>query len=150
MQQFQGVEQLSVSREQAVAHLTDAGWLAHSLPGATVREATPHRAIWRVRPQLAFAAGELETTAEVVARTADTVNYRLVSQGVGSGSVLLAELRFSTTESGTTTVHWSAELAELKGLLKLVPAGLIQSAAQKVMAEIWAGIHQKLTTPDAG
>lgn len=149
MQKFQGVEQLSVGQDRAVACLTDAGWLARSLPGATVLETTPDRAVWRVRPKLAFASGELETTVDVVTRTEDSVHYQLVSQGVGSGSTMQAELRFSASADNQTTVHWSAELTELKGLLKMVPAGLMQSAAQKVMAEIWAGIHQQFATPTA-
>lgn len=143
MQQFQGVEQLSVPIDQAISHLTDAGWLAGSLPDATVLEATPDRAVWRVKPKLAFAAGELETTATVVERTENTVRYRLVSKGVGSGSVMLCTLQFAATDENHTTVNWSAELTELTGLLKLVPAGLMQSAAKKVMTEIWAGIHKR-------
>jgi uncharacterized protein len=53
-----------------------------------------------------------------------------------------AELHFSTTESGTQ-VNWVGNLTELGGLLKLVPKGLIQAAAQKVIADVWQAIHVK-------
>jgi hypothetical protein len=35
-------------------------------------------------------------------------------------------------------------VTELGGLLKLVPHGLIQAAAQKVIADVWASIRQRL------
>ena len=41
-------------------------------------------------------------------------------------------------------MQWTGAVRELGGLLKAVPSGLIQAAAQKVIAEVWAGIKARL------
>jgi uncharacterized protein len=139
---FEGQELFSQELTAISGFLGDAGQLAKTLPEAEVIDATADRATWKVRPKFAFMAGSLETVAEVISRTETKVQYRLSSKGVGSGSVVEAELHFSTTESGTQ-VNWVGNLTELGGLLKLVPKGLIQAAAQKVIADVWQAIHVK-------
>ena len=58
-------------------------------------------------------------------------------------SAVDATLTFGPTDNGTS-VKWSGNVTELGGLLKLVPQGLIQAAAQKVIADVWASIRQRL------
>jgi carbon monoxide dehydrogenase subunit G len=145
MIRFEGVESFPVPPAAVFAKLSDAGWLARALPEAEVTETAPDRAAWKVRPKFAFMAGNLDTTAEVVNRTADErVRYKIVSRGVGSSSTVDAKLEFGPADGGGTAVKWVGDVTELGGLLKLVPRGLVQAAAQKVIADVWAAVRQRL------
>jgi uncharacterized protein len=144
---FEGVEIFSAELGLVFAKLSDASFLANALPDTRVVSADADRAEWRVKPKLPFLSGELETVAVVVERTAgQIVKYRLDSKGIGSGSVVESALTFSTTEAGTQ-VNWTGDLTAMTGLLKLAPKGLIQGAAQKVIADCWQAIRIKV---DAG
>lgn len=141
---FSGAEPFAAPLDQVFAVLADAGVLASYLPDATVTLATPDKAEWKVRPKLAFLAGELDTTATVTDRTAgEKVKYRLESKGVGSGSTVEAELTFAADGTGTV-VNWAADVTAMTGLLKLAPKGLVQATAQKVIADVWAAIKAKM------
>ncbi len=145
MIRFEGVESFPAPPAAVFAKLADAGWLARALPEAEVTETAPDRAAWKVRPKFAFMAGNLDTTAEVVNRTADErVRYRIVSRGVGSSSTVDADLEFGPGPGGGTAVKWVGDVTELGGLLKLVPRGLVQAAAHKVITDVWAAVRQRL------
>lgn len=142
---FEGVESFPASPASVFPKLADAGWLARVLPDAEVVGAAPDRAEWKVRPKFGFMAGSLDTTAEVTDRTTpDVVRYRVVSKGVGSSSTVDAELTVRPADGGGTAVHWRGDLTELGGLLKMVPRGLVQAAAQKVIADVWAAVRVNL------
>jgi carbon monoxide dehydrogenase subunit G len=142
---FEGVESFPVPPADVFAKLSDAGWLARTLPDAEVTETAPDRAAWKVRPKFAFMAGNLDTNAEVTGRSADEqVRYRVVSTSVGAKSTVDARLDFRPSDGDGTAVQWACDVTELGGLLKLVPHGLIQAAAQKVIADVWASIRQRL------
>ncbi len=141
---FSGAETFAAAPDRVFAVLADAGQLANHLPDSTVTLAEPDRAEWKVRPKLAFLAGELDTTATVMDRLAGQwVKYRVESKGVGSGSVVEAELTFVADGTGTI-VNWTAAVTAMTGLLKLAPKGLVQATAQKVIADIWAAIKAKM------
>lgn len=140
---FSGVETFPAPPDVVQAKLSDAGFLAANLPDTTAVESAPDRAVWKVRPKLAFLAGDLDTIATVVERTADGVKYRLESKGVGSGSVVEATLQFAAADGGTA-VTWAGDVTSMSGLLKLAPKGLVQAAAQKVIADCWAALKGKV------
>lgn len=139
---FEGTESFPLPPADVAAKLSDAGWLAKCIPDAEIAVAERDHAAWKVKPKLAFAAGVLDSTATVVRRTADSVKYRITAKGVGAGSTVEATLTFREADGGTA-VDWSGDITELTGLLKMVPKGLIQSAAQKVIADVWAAVKAK-------
>ena len=143
---FEGVESFPTSPGDLYAKLADAGWLARSLPDTEVQETSPDRATWKVKPKFAFMAGTLDTVAEVTGRTdGEQVRYRVVSTSVGAKSVAESTLTVRPAGSGGgSEVHWAGDLTELGGLLKMVPRGLLQAAAQKVIADVWAALKQKV------
>lgn len=143
MVHFEGVEPLPHSPAVVFAKLSDAGWLAQALPDVEVTETTRDRAMWKVRPKFAFMAGTLDTTAEVLERAEPVVRYRVISTSVGARSTMEATLTMKPSDTGTS-IEWRSDLTELGGLLKLVPRGLIQAAAQKVIADVWAAIRSKM------
>lgn len=145
MAKFDGVETFALPVPALFAKLSDAGFVAGCLSGATVTLATPDKAEWRVRPKLAFLSGALDTTATVTGREPDArATYDMHAKGIGASSTVRAELTFTPTAEGGTTLNWTGEIVSLTGLLKLVPGSLIQGAAKKVIADVWADIHKKL------
>lgn len=144
---FEGTETFDRSADTIFSQLADAGWLALALPDSEVSEATSDHAVWKVRPKFTFMAGNLDTIAHVTERSpVDRVCYHITSKGVGSSSTVLASLNFIRHQDTTTQVVWVAELTELGGLLKMVPRGLLQATAQKVIDDVWASIRLKLTS----
>jgi carbon monoxide dehydrogenase subunit G len=145
MAQFEGVETFALPVSAVFAKLSDAGFLAGCLSGATVGLATPDKAEWRVKPKLAFLSGSLDTTATVTARDPDArVAYQLQAKGIGASSTVDAAMTFAPTADGGTTVTWAGDIAARTGLLKLVPSSLIEGAARKVIADVWADVRRKL------
>jgi carbon monoxide dehydrogenase subunit G len=141
---FEGQEEFPAPLAVVYIHLADAGWLAQSLPDTTVTEATPNASAWKVRPKLAFLAGELETTCRFEERQPnERIVYLVETKGVGSASTVRATLHLSSSSTGTH-VTWQADVVTMTGLLKLAPTGLIQGAAKKVIADCWAAIQARM------
>ena len=141
---FEGTEAFTQSPSQLFGPLSDAGWLASAVPEAEISETSHDRAVWKLKPQLSFLTGSLETTLSVTSRKPnDSIMYTVNGKAVGSGTKVVANLNLTPTESGTT-VKWTGEITELNGLLKMVPKGLIQAAAQKIIADVWVAIRHKI------
>jgi carbon monoxide dehydrogenase subunit G len=144
MNRFEGVESFGVPLANLFAKLTDAAFLVKAMPDAEVIESSADCAAWKLKPRLSFMSGTLETTLTVAERTPTSMaKYVIVGKGVGASSTLAATLNFSATEAGSR-VNWTGEIIALTGLLKLVPKGLIQSAAEKVIADVWTAVHQSV------
>ena len=144
MAQFEGVETFALPVSTVFAKLSDAGFLAGCLSGATVGLATPDKAEWKVRPKLAFLSGALDTTAAVTAREPDArADYQIHARGIGASSSVAAVLTFTPTADGCA-VSWTGDITARTGLLKLVPASLIEGSAKKVIADVWADVRAKL------
>jgi carbon monoxide dehydrogenase subunit G len=74
-----------------------------------------------------------------------SIRVTVLSKGIGSSSTVEASLSCTPIEAGTQ-VHWAADVKEMGGLLKAVPQGLIQAAAQKVIADVWTAIEGKINS----
>jgi uncharacterized protein len=141
MIRFEGIETFGLPPEPLFAKLTDAEYLVRSLPDAHVERANREEAVWKLRPKLAFLSGSLETTLSVTSRTPSTAStYAVIGKGVGASSTVAATLTFTATDTGTD-VHWVGEITALTGLLKMVPKGLIQSAAERVIRDVWTAVR---------
>jgi len=141
---FEGAESFPTPPSDLYAKLADAGWLARALPDTEVQEASADRATWKVKPKFAFMAGTLDTVAEVIGRSdGEQVRYRVTSTSVGAKSVAESTLTIRPAANGSE-VHWAGDLTELGGLLKMVPRGLLQAAAQKVIADVWVALKGKV------
>ena len=151
MLRFEGDRDFPMLPADLFTRLTDADFLAACVPDVDkVSERGPNRAVFTVRPNLAFTRGTLEVTLQVVERTPPaSARMSLVSKGVGSGSTVEAALTLAPHDAGTR-MHWVAEVKELRGLLKMVPQGLIRGAAQKVLDNAWEAVGVKLSKEDQG
>ena len=151
MQRFAGERTFALPPAELWPKLSDAAFLARCVPDATLKGEPEHdRARYTVRPGFSFARGTLDVTMEILERREpETVRFRLASKGIGSSSVVESALTLMPQDAGAK-VRWNAEVTQLGGLLKMVPAGLIRGAAQKVIDDVWDGIAKQLAAPLAG
>jgi len=140
---FEGEERFTLPLERVRAALSDGTFLVEAQTNVhSVMESTPDRASWKLKPNFSFLSGTLDTTLQVVERTEGATHFEIASKSIGATSKVIAHLTFLPDEEGTR-VRWTADILELKGLLKLVPRPLIQATAQKVIADVWADIGVK-------
>jgi uncharacterized protein len=141
---FEGEEAFRVPPAELFPKLSDAAFLAGCLPDAEVTAATPDRAAWKLKPKLSFLSGALETELTVAERTPPaSVRFLIHGKAIGAASTTEAVLTFAERD-GSTVVRWAADITALTGLLKMVPKGLIQATAQKVIADVWAAVRAKV------
>jgi uncharacterized protein len=145
MIRFEGTRSFAQPPADVAAKLSDAGFLAGCVPDAEITDATPDRAVGKVRPKLSFLTGALSLEATVTAREpGQSVSFQLVSKVIGGSSTVTTALAFRESATGGTDVVWVGELIAVTGLLKVVPKGLLEGAAKKVIEDIWAGVAAKL------
>jgi carbon monoxide dehydrogenase subunit G len=147
MVRFEGDRDFPLPPETLWGKLTDARFLVECIPDVeTVKELGPDHAALVLRPSFAFVRGTLDVTLDVGDKAApESARVLLLSKGIGSSSNVEATLLLAPQGPGTR-VHWVAEVKALGGLLKMVPAGLIRGAAQKVVNDAWAAIEKKLAS----
>ena len=143
---FEGVQAFPLPVAEVAAKLSDAGFLAHCVPDAQVSVATPDKSVGKLKPKLSFLTGSLTLNADVTARDpGKSVAYTIVTKTIGASSTVATKLEFKEAEGGGTAVHWTGDLVAVTGLLKMVPAGLMEGAAKKVIEDVWSALRQKLT-----
>lgn len=142
---FEGDRFFPLPVHLAAAKLSDAGFLAGTLPEAEISEATPERAAWKIKPKLAFLSGSLNVELTRTAAEPDkSVAFQVLAKAIGATSTVIVSLAFAEEDSGTA-VHWTGDLTQVTGLLKMVPKGLLQGSAQKVIDDVWTAVETKLT-----
>jgi carbon monoxide dehydrogenase subunit G len=142
---FEGDRVFALPVSSVVAKLTDAGFLVGCLNNVEhVAEAGPDKAVWKLRTGFSFLSTTLDITLTVVERSESSATFKAFSRGVGASSTVQALLTFASADQGTR-VHYSADVVERTGFLKIVSAGLIQSAAKTVIEDTWKSIEAKLS-----
>jgi carbon monoxide dehydrogenase subunit G len=145
MVRFEGDRTIAKPLQEVWDKLTDARFLVTCIPDVeSVGTRDRDHVTMVLRPNLVFMRGTLDVDLRVVdvvpLQSARVINH---SKGIGSTSTVEATLNVSAAENGTR-VHWTAEIKELGGLLKMVPQGLIRGAAQRVLNDAWAAVEKKL------
>jgi carbon monoxide dehydrogenase subunit G len=144
---FEGDEAFPVPPPELYAKLSDAGFLAGCLPDAEITTANPDRAVWKMKPKLSYISGSIETTLAVAGRVpGESVAFTVLGKGIGATSTVETALAVRQAEGGGAMVHWTAEIAALTGLLKMVPRGLIQATAQTVIRDVWAAVRSRVAS----
>lgn len=144
---YEGEKTFPLPAADVAAKLSDAAFLVGCLTDAKVTQATADRAAWKLKPSLSFLTGSLDVTLEATGREpGKAVAYKVFTKGIGASSTVLTRLEFREADGGTA-VRWTGDLTEVTGLLKMVPKGLIQATAQKVIDDVWAAVGAKLTPP---
>ena len=142
---FEGDKLIPRPLAEVSAKLSDAGFLVNALPDSTVSEATLDRAVWTLRPKLSFLTGSLSATMESTGREeGKSAAFKIVTKAMGASSTVTVGMEFAGV-GGETGVHWTGDVVEVTGLLKMVPKGLLQSTAQKVIEDVWTSVIEKVT-----
>ena len=68
---------------------------------------------------------------------------------MGASSTVETKLEFKEGDGGGTLVHWAGDLVAVTGLLKMVPKGLLEGTAKKVIEDVWAAVEARLA-PSGG
>ena len=150
MQRIEGKYDFRLPMAELWMKLTDLPFLTRCIPDvASVKETTEQRAALVVKPGFSFVRGELNLTLEKIDETPPVMaRMRALTKGVGTTSEVEAAFCLEDVAGGTR-VHWSADVKELGGLLKAVPQGLVQAAAQRVVLDVMKGIEKNLADASA-
>ena len=152
MLQFEGERTLPQDPQTCWAKLSDPRFLSECIPNAELGGSVgqsgpepPNQAQFRVRPGVSFVRGTLDVTIKVEkGEPGKSARYFIHSRAIGSSSDAEAFLELEPVDSGTH-LRWRGDIKTLSGLLKAVPKGLIKASAQKVVADIWSAVENKLT-----
>jgi carbon monoxide dehydrogenase subunit G len=147
MLHFEGTKDLALPPNEAWAKLRDTRFLLECIPGVeSIKDAGPDHASCVIRPGFSFVRGTLDVTIHVAEATQPSrLRLAIASKGIGSSSQVDAMMNIFGQDTGSR-VDWSADVAELGGLLKAVPQGLLKASAQKVIGDVWNGIEAKFTS----
>lgn len=141
---FEGEVRFPLPLPEVTEKLSDAGYLARTLTETEIIAATPEKAVWRMKPKLSFLTGTQTTEMTRSEHHPDeTVTYTLATRSIGASSTVVAHLRFVEDPQGTQ-VLWSADITEVSGLLKMVPSGLLEGAARKIIEDVWEAVRRRL------
>jgi carbon monoxide dehydrogenase subunit G len=142
---FEGDKSFPLPVPEVAAKLSDAGFLASCLPDAEITAAAADRAAWKIKPKLAFLTSSLNVELVATGReVGKSVAFQVVARAIGASSTVAVTLAFAEAEGGGTAVHWTGTVTQVTGLLKMVPAGLLQGSAHKVIEEVWAAVDARL------
>ncbi len=145
MTHFAGERSFPLPVAAVAARLADVGWLVGTLPDIQVTGAAPDRATWKMKPKLSFVTTHLDSVMERTALEPTAVSFRVATKTIGASSTVQIRLEFRAVD-GSTVVPWTGEIVEVTGLLKMMPKGLIQSTAEKVIDEVWAAVSARLSS----
>lgn len=142
---FEGDRTLPHPVAEVAAKLSDAGFVAQCVPDAQVTEATPDHAVGKIKPAFSFLTGTLTLDAQVTAREpGKAVAFRITTKTMGASSTVETTLHFAEADSGGTYVRWAGDLVAVTGLLKMVPKGLLEGSAKKVIEDLWTAVETRL------
>jgi carbon monoxide dehydrogenase subunit G len=145
---FEGDRAFDLPLPAVFARLSDASFLVGCLPDANIKERGADRAVWTLKPKLSFLTGGLDAVLEVTEREPEQrAAFKIVTKAIGATSTVLAVLNFTATDTGTA-VHWTGDITEVTGLLKMVPKGLLQGTAEKVIEDVWTAVTAQLVERD--
>lgn len=134
-----GSNSINAARERVFGLLTDAGFLAKTLPDAEdVRVLGPDSLEAKIKLRVAVVSSTLKMKMTITEKT-PTTGATLVAEGTGSGSSIKINSQFSLQGDLPTTMAWSAD-AEITGVMAGMGSTLLRGFATKKVAEIFQGI----------
>lgn len=143
--QLSGTEHFTQPPQLIWERLTDLTHFARVLPKLEkIERSEPQLLECRVKPGLSFLSGTLKLRFEIIEQNPiESARMRIVGKGIGAS--VTVETSIQLTPDGTgTQLDWQSEVQEIGGLLKPVSRGLIEAAAQKVIADGWDAFRKDL------
>lgn len=144
---FSGAETFAADAQHVYAVLTTPELIRDCIPDLAAAEVvSAHELKGTVRPKFAFVRGSLSFVL-TLERTVPGVEARNrnVATGIGAKVTIESAMKLEAGENGQgCKVAWESRVTELKGLLAMVPSGLIRGAAEKTIKDTWALIRRKV------
>jgi carbon monoxide dehydrogenase subunit G len=143
--EFSGEEQFRASPEELYALLTDLHVLAANIPDVTQSQVLDERTLsCTVRPGLSFLRGTLKLLIHLEENQPPTMAaMKIDAKGIGQAMRVQSRFSLEPTEPGTR-LTWTAQVAEMKGLVATVSASLVRGAAEQVIRHAWSQIRGQL------
>ncbi len=145
MHTFQGDQDVTHPPLAVWHKLRDPAFLVQCIPeAAPAGQPEKDRIAFSVQPNLGFVRGRLDVVLQLMeAQEPTSLRWHMSSKGIGTSSEIDIALSVAAHDNGSR-VHWQADITQLGGLLRMVPAGLIRGAAQKVIEDIWTSVAENL------
>ncbi len=145
MIELEGHKTFAVPAATLWAKLSDMRFLVDCIPDVgQIKAVGDQSAELVLRPSLGFVKGELQLSINVSEQVPPSSSTLLLkTKGIGTTSEVLATFTLQDA-SPATDLHWRAAVMQLGGLLKAVPKGLIQAAAQKTINDLLNNLDKKL------
>jgi len=141
---FEGDKSFPLPATEVAAKLSDVAFLVGCLPDAQILSVAHDRAAWKIKPTLGFLTGSLNVEMTKTGQEeGKSVAYQVIAKAIGASSTVAITLAFSEVE-GHTAVHWTGDVTQVTGLLKMVPTGLLQGSAHKVIEDVWTAVGARL------
>jgi len=140
---LEGTEILNLQRERVFGLLTDARFLAESLPDAQEARVMDDGS---VEAKMRIGISFLTTTMATKLRIEDVFQphrARLLVEGSGSGSSIRITSEFELEGENPTKMRWVAD-AEISGVMAGMGSGVMKGFAQKKVAEIFRDIKKAM------
>jgi carbon monoxide dehydrogenase subunit G len=143
--ELKGEEIFRAEQAEVFGIMSDVRVLARSIPNAENVQVEDEKTVTCVvRPGFSFVRGKLHTRIEIVERIPnDKIVQKMTASGIGlaieteTKLVLLPE-----AEGGATRLIWRCNIVKRTGLISMVPAGVIQGAAEKTIADGWVELRK--------
>jgi len=145
MVKLEGQREFSVPVDVLWTKLTDLSFVVSAVPDVKeVKSITADKADLVIQPKLSFIKADLSLIIEQQpGEPNQSAIWALKTKAIGSSSKVRATMELSPSATGSQ-MNWTAAVEELGGLMKLVPTGLMQAAAQKVIGDVLTGVEEKL------
>jgi carbon monoxide dehydrogenase subunit G len=143
--EFGGEETFRAAPEALYALLTNLDAMAVTIPDLVSAERVDERTLkCVVRPGFSFLRGTMKLAIALGDTTPlERATMNVTAQGIGVGMNVISRLAIAPEGTGSK-LTWSAEVAELKGLIAAVSPGLISAAADQVIRHAWSQVREQL------
>ncbi len=144
--QLSGTEHFNHAPQVLWDRLTDLTRFAKVLPKLEKVDRAERRLLeCRVKPGLSFLSGTLKLHMEILEENPITsARMKIIGKGIGASVTVETSIHLTPNNNGGTQLDWASEVQEIGGLLKPVSRGLIEAAAQKVIADGWEAFRRDL------
>jgi len=144
MTPLEGSRVLPFPRVMVAEALSDARFLVESLDRVEqVIESAPDRAVWKTRLGSGLFSSSVVVTLDVSSRGESSAHFCATTKGAGGGGSAAVALTFLEVDGGTE-IRYHVDVTERTGFMKIVSQGMIQAAANAVIAETWPAVERKL------
>jgi carbon monoxide dehydrogenase subunit G len=144
---FSGRETFAASADFVYDRLLDMDFVAGGIPDVvSIDKQSDVEMTCKIRPKFSFLRGTMDVRFVVADKEPPRrATMAISNKGIGVSMALETTMEVVPSEDNATCeVIWESRISELGGLLKSVSKGLIQGAAAKVSADVWAGVHRRM------